>query len=252
MNKLIQNGNTYNIGSSKPFQSGNTFRDERIDTVFNFAYAMTFGNGEHRDHRSGGNTKRKKGQIFINTFQGKLSELAIYNTFSQLNKDACDRLSKPDFDVYGLGEWDDSDISLDNIKFSIKSTKFYGNLLLLETKDWNNNGEYIPNLNTDKNSKYDYFVLVRIKPDGDKIMSTNKLLYLNDIGKEQLYSLIKAEKWEYDIAGYITNEDLKLLISNNFIIPQKALLNGKIPMDAENYYIQSGDMKDFKQLVTTL
>ncbi len=82
MNKLIQNGNTYNIGSSKPFQSGNTFRDETIDTVFNFAYAMTFGNGEHRDHRSGGNTKRKKGQIFTNTFQGKLSELAIYNTFS--------------------------------------------------------------------------------------------------------------------------------------------------------------------------
>lgn len=252
MNKLKQNENNYFIEKSKPFQSGNTFKDETIDKVFNFAFAMTFGNGEHRDHRSGGNIKRKKGQIFINTFQGKLSELAIYNTFSQLNKEAYDKLSKPDFDVYGLGEWDDSDISLDNIKFSIKSTKFYGNLLLLETKDWNNNGEYIPNLNTEKNFIYNYFVLVRINPDGEKLMVSKRFLYSNEINKEELYSLIKSVNWEYDIAGYITNEDLKSIIANDFILPQKSMLNGKIPMDAENYYVQSGDMKDFQQLITSL
>ena len=252
MNKLRQNGNDYFIEKSKTFQTGNTFKNETIDKVFEFAYAMTFGEGEHRDHRSGGNIKRKKGQIFINTFQGKLSELAIYNTFSQLNKEAYDKLSKPDFDVYGLGEWDDSDISLDNIKFSIKSTKFYGNLLLLETKDWNNNGEYIPNLNTEKNFIYNYFVLVRINPDGEKLMVSKRFLYSNEINKEELYSLIKSVNWEYDIAGYITNEDLKSIIANDFILPQKSMLNGKIPMDAENYYVQSGDMKDFQQLITSL
>ena len=32
----------------------------------------------------------------------------------------------------------------------------------------------------------------------------------------------------------------------------KSMLNGKIPMDAENYYIQSGDMKIFQQLITNL
>ncbi len=154
--------------------------------------------------------------------------------------------------MYGLGEWDDSDISLDNIKFSIKSTKFYGNLLLLETKDWNKNGEYIPNLNTEKNSIYNYFVLVRIKPDAEKLMISKRFLYSNEINKEELYSLIKSVIWEYDIVGYITNEDLKSIIANDFILPQNSMLNGKISMDAENYYIQSGDMKDFKQLVITL
>jgi hypothetical protein len=252
MNKLKQNGNDYFIEKLKTFKSGNTFKDETIDRVFNFAYDMTFGNGEHRDHRSGGNMRRKKGQIFINTFQGKLSELAIYMEFFKCNKTAFKKLSKPDFDVYGLGEWDDSDITLDGIKFSIKSTKFYGNLLLLETKDWNNKGEYLPNLNTTKNSIYDYFILVRIKPDVEKLMISKRFLYSNEINKEELYSLIKSVNWEYDIAGYITNEDLKSIITNDFILPQKSMLNGKIPMDAENYYVQSIDMKDFQQLIISL
>ncbi|MDK2050885.1 hypothetical protein [Aliarcobacter butzleri] len=252
MNKLKQIANEYFIQNLKTFRTGNVFKDETINKVFNFAYAMTFGDGEHRDHRTGGNLRRKKGQIFINTFQGKLSELAIYMEFFKFNKTAYIKLSEPDFAVYGLGEWDDSDITLDNIKFSIKSTKFYGNLLLLETKDWNNNGEYIPNLNTEKNSVYDYFVLVRIKPDAEKLMSSKNFLYSNEINKEELYSLIKSVNWEYDIAGYITNEDLKSIIANDFILPQKSMLNGKIPMDAENYYVQSGDMKDFQQLITNL
>lgn len=252
MNKLRQEGNNYHIENSKSFQNGNTFKDETITRVFDFAYSMTFGDGEHRDHRTGGNLRRKKGQIFINTFQGKLSELAIYNVFLEFNKTAYEKLSEPDFDVYGLGEWDDSDIMLGDIKFSVKSTKFYGNLLLLETKDWNVNGEYVPNLNTDKNSIYDYFILVRINPDAERLMSSKRFLYSNEINKEELYSLIKSVTWEYDIAGYITNEDLKSLINNNFILPQKSMLNGKIPMDAENYYIQSGDMKIFQQLITNL
>jgi hypothetical protein len=252
MNKLTQDGNSYSINNSKSFQNPVAFNAETIEKVFNFAYEMSFGDGEHRDHRTGGSLNRKKGQIFINTFQGKLSELAVYNIFFTNNKKAYDRLSKPDFDVYGLGEWDDSDIVLDDIKFSIKSTKFYGNLLLLETKDWSGNGEYIPNLNTNKNSIYDYFILVRIKADGEKIMRDNRLLYSNDIDKSTLHSLIKNEKWEYDIAGYITNDDLKFLINNNFILPKSSMLNGKIQMDAENYYVQSADMKDFQKLISSL
>lgn len=252
MNKLKQVNNGYYIENSKPFLSGNIFKDETIEKVFNFAYSMTFGEGEHRDHRTGGLLNRKKGQIFINTFQGKLSELGVYNLISRKNKEAYKKLSAPDFDVYGLGEWDNSDIKLEDIKFSVKSTKFYGNLLLLEKKDWNSKGEYLPNLNTEKDFLYDYFILVRIKPDGEKIMRANKLLYSNNINKDELYSLIKSQKWEYDIPGYITIEDLKSLIANDFILPQRSLLNGKIPMDAENYYVQSGDMKNFQELVLTL
>jgi len=243
-----RNSNEYYINSTKRFKEGNIFKEGTIKKVFDFAYEMAFGNGEHRDHRTGGLLNRKKGQIFINTFQGKLSELGVYNLFF-IKPEVYKKLSQPDFDVYGLGVWDDSDIELDTIKFSIKSTKFYGNLLLLETKDWNRQGEYIPNINTNKNAKYDYFVLVRIKPDGEKLMKSNKVLYSESIYREDLYQIVKSSKWEYDIVGYITNSDLQFIIKNNFILPQNSLLNGKILMDAENYYIQSGDMKDFKSLI---
>jgi hypothetical protein len=253
MNKLKKENNNYYITNTKPFTSTRCFHQKSIKKVFDFAYAMTFGEGEHRDHRTGGTVNRKKGQMFINTFQGKLSELAIYNLFYINNKEAYQRLSPPDFEVYGLGEWDDSDIILDKLKFSIKSTKFYGNLLLLESKDWSKEGEYLPNKNSNKNSIYDYFVLVRIKPDGEKLMKEHKLLYSNEpIDKERLFKIINSIKWEYDITGYITNETLKNLILNDFLLPKNALLNGKIPMDAENYYIQSGDMQDFQELIKRL
>ena len=252
MTKLRQEGNKYFIERKKSFQPENIFKEETINKVFDFAYAMTFGEGEHRAHRTGGTMNRKKGQIFINTFQGKLSELGVYNAFAKHNKEAYAELSPPDFEVNGLGKWDENDIEMGKIKFSVKSTKFYGNLLLLETKDWSEKGEYLPNLHSDKNCIYDYFVLVRMKPDGEKMMSAKKLLYSNDINKEELYSLVKSESWEYDIAGYITNEDLKSIIADDLILPQNALLNGTIPMDAENYYIQSGDMKDFQTLLSRL
>lgn len=252
MNKLKQTNNSFQLTKTRPFNPTRAFSQNTINTVFKFAYAMTFGEGEHRDHRTGGSLNRKKGQIFINTFQGKLSELAIYNFIYQLNRKAYDKLSEPDFDVYGLGNWDDSDISLENIKFSVKSTKYYGNLLLLETQDWNSNAEYIPNLKSNKNFQYDYFILVRIKPDSENIMKSHRLLYANDIDKEKLENIIHQQIWEYDIAGYISNEDLKALIKNGFTLPKGSLLNGKVQMDAENYYIQSGDMKNFEQLVINL
>jgi len=250
MNKLRENQGGYFITRKSPFIEGVEFKKKAIEVVFNFAYAMTFGEGEHRDHRTGGSYNRKKGQIFINAFQGKLAEIAIFDVFNKINKEAYNKLSKIDFDIYGLGEWDDSDIVLGKLKFSIKSTKHYGNLLLLETKDWNNAGEYLPNKNTDKTCIYDYFVLVRIKPDGEKVMKENRLLYSNDyIEKDHLFSLIYQEQWFYDIAGYITNNNFKYIIENDFVLPKGGLLNGKIPMDAENYYVQSGDLNDFQRLV---
>tara|TARA_B100001123_G_C14450701_1_gene686441 strand:+ start:71 stop:202 length:132 start_codon:yes stop_codon:yes gene_type:complete len=39
------------------------------------------------------------------------------------------------------------------------------------------------------------------------------------------------------------------LINHHAILPQNSLLNGKIPMDAENYYVQSGDMYPYKELL---
>jgi len=245
--------NNYYVSNGKQFIPVAIFGERTIKKAFDFAYAMSFGKeGQHRDYRTGGNNKRKKGEIFINTFQGKLSEIAIYYFIKKLNESASKKLSKLDFDIHPLGIWDDTDITLDNIKISVKSTSNKGNLLLLETKDWNENGEYIPNKGTEKSCTYDYFVFVRIEPDGKKIMTSNKLFYADSIDENMLWDLINAKEWKYDIAGYVEHNDLVYAINNNFIIPQGAMLNKWTKMDAENYYIQSGDMKDFQQLIISL
>lgn len=227
------------ITQRKNFNAIGTFKQETIKSTLDFAYAMSFGmSGEHRNHRSGGTHLRKNGEIFANTFQGKLSEFAVYN---KLYKNF--ELQKPDLSTYGLGEWDDYDFVINEKKISIKSTKSFGNLLLLETKDWNELAQYIPNIGKGS-STYDIFILVRIEPYCEDILKRIKALYSNTESKEQLSSAILSLEWKYDIPGFITIEDLKYAISNKHIIKKGEMLNGKTPMDAENYYIQSGDMKE--------
>lgn len=58
--------------------------------------------------------------------------------------------------------------------------------------------------------------------------------------------------WSYDIAGYITHQDLKSVIENRQFISKGARLNGKIPMDADNYYVQCGDMRKFSNIINKI
>ena len=233
--KLRKDEDSYFITQRKDFKRIGIFKDSTIKKCFNFAWDMTFGtSGEHRSHRSGGQYGRKNGEKFINTLQGKLSELAVYNLFYKNQI----QLSDPDFETYGLGEWDDSDFIYNNLEISVKSTAHFGNLLLLETKDWDEKGIYLPN-----EKAYDHHILVRIEPDGKRIMKSQGFMYSMEIEKDRLWSIISNEIWAYDIPGYINNHDLKEIIKNNYILPQNASLNGRVSMDAENYYVQSGDLR---------
>jgi len=218
--------------------------------VYDFAFGMTFGQvGEHRKYRSGGRRRRKNGEVFINAFQGKLSEFGIVKFFGKYGI----KCSDPDLSQWELGIWDTLDIIANNKKINVKSTKFFGNLLLLETKDWNNEGEYIPNIGKGS-SHYDFFVLTRIRPNGESIMKRHRILYSDRLPKEMNLRKIIMENgpWEFDIAGFITHEDLVYLINSHFILPQNSYLNGKTRMDAENYYVQSGDMREPTKLIDLL
>lgn len=237
---LIENS-SYTV-TEKIKYTGTSF-DESYHTireVFDFAYDMTFGkNGQHRNYRSGGSARRKNGEIFANTFQGKLAEVALYT----LLKNADFNPEELDFERYDLGKWDFADIECSKGKIAVKSTKSFGNLLLLETKDWNSEGEYKPN-----NTAYDYLFLVRISGDIDGILKKNKLYYLDECRKEELEKIINGENWSYDIPGYLSLKDLKLLIAQNKIIPRGSLLNGTTTMDAENFYEEAGNLRRIKKL----
>ena len=60
---------------------------------------------------------------------------------------------------------------------------------------------------------------------------------------------IKNIEWSYDIPGFITTKDLMDIINLKFIIFKNKFLNSlKVKIDANNYYIQSGDMREISEI----
>lgn len=244
--RLENIGNTYNITSKTKFK-GVSISEKKIIEVFDFAYEMCFGEGHHRKSRSGGSVVRSNGEMFCNAFQGKIAEQVLINLFLKESIVTSDL----DKEVYGKGIWDDVDIIANSKKINVKSAAFFSNLFLLETKDWNNKGEYIPNISSGS-CIYDFFVLVRIKPDLKKILKNENVFKSNDIEREKLLKIVTDQRWEFDIPGCFSQKSLIYLINHKMILPKNSLLNGKIPMDAENYYIQSGFLKDISELIKAL
>lgn len=246
--KLDNEGNNYVVTRKRAFQSNVTLSEENFYKSFDFSYNMSFGqSGEHRNYRSGGTHRRKKGEIFANAFQGKLAEFATYEYLTGNGID----VEEPDISVYGLSKWDAYDLKANNKVINIKSTKEFGNLLLLERADWDHEARYIPNLG-ENNVIYDFFILVRLKPDIVKILKENRLYLSNECDYNTLKDLFNFSCFEYNIVGFITNDDLKTLITNKHYIPRGSVLNRFTTIDADNYYIQSDDMIEIEELINLL
>jgi hypothetical protein len=245
----LQNSNHYYVNNKRGF-TGTSISRETIQIIIDFAYAMSFGAGHHRDCRSGGQYGRKGGEKFCNTFQGKLAEVVLCDYFKSQELES----KEPDFGIYKEGIWDDSDLEIKGKKINVKSAAYQSNLLLLETKDWNSQGQYIPNilLHNGATIAYDYFVLVRIEPDIKKIFKTERLMLNNEIEKKTIEDLLFTKHWNFDIAGFSTNADIITKIANDYLLPQNSILNQYTKMDASNYYIQSGDMGLITDLVQKL
>ena len=245
-NPMSNADGNYRVTRRANFTKIGTFKSSTVGSVINFAFNMTFGSkGEHRHSRSGGTISRGNLEIFTNTFQGKLSEFAVANVLYK-HKD----FKEPDLSTHGLGVWEDADFQLGENAIAVKSTKSYGNLILLESKDWDSQGKYLASVTESRT--YSHIVLVRIKPDAEEILRKFRSNLNNDIVLEDLRTLILGLEWEYDIPGYITNADLKSVIKNGLLIPKGALLNGAVKMDAENFYVQAGDLRSIIELSSDL
>ncbi|MBU2996470.1 hypothetical protein KO500_08485 [Cellulophaga baltica] len=243
-----KNTNEYYINNKKSF-CGVPISREIINKSFEFAFQMVFEDGHHRAHRSGGVNKRCRRELFANTFQGKIAEFILYQ---KLISSGLKDIESPDTTIHGKGIWDDVDLVCNQKKINIKSTVFFANLLLLEKKDWNTKGEYTPNLNVDATKNYDYFVLIRLKPDLKNILKKQDIFDSVAIDKIELKGTIDNENWEFDFAGVCTLKTIKHIIKEAYCMPQNSLLNGTLKMDASNYYIQCGNLKDYSYLIEEL
>lgn len=246
MTKLSKRGNHYFINNKSNFK-GTPIDFKIIKESFDFSIEMSFGQGFHRSHRSGGDFIRDELQIFLDTFQGKLSEFCLYYYFKSKNI-VCDH--KPDISIYGKGKWDSFDLTYKGRNICVKSSSFFSNLFLLEVKDWDTLGRYKPNIQ--ENSINDYFVFVRIKEDVNKLCRHLKTSKEVDKVKEFLHTEFINFPFEYEITGYFTIKTLTYIIENKYILPKGSLLNGKTIMDTDNYYIQSGNMRSIEDLIMKL
>ena len=144
---------------------------------------MTFGKeGEHRKYRSGGSNVRRNGEVFCDTFQGKLAEYYVYQSLANM-KINC---PEPGIETWNLGKWDDEDFLVNQKLVNVKSMAYFSNLLLLETSDWDKTGLYIPN-----KKFYDYFVVVRMRPDIKKSLWYEEFFILTILALGKLNLLLK-------------------------------------------------------------
>jgi hypothetical protein len=232
------NGLAYEVSRRVPYVGTRFAREDDIKEAFYFSWDMTFGRqGEHRDHRTGGILRRKLGQVFANTFQGKLAEFAICEVLKEHGHSV-----SPDLTVAELGIWDSFDIQVAGINVSVKSTKRIGNLLLLETNDWTIDGEYTHH---EGYGQCEAISLVRIHPSPEDLLKNARLLYSNSCQQRELKNAVAPlHQYEYQVVGAITPHDVATAIKAGHLIPQGATLNRRTTMDAPNYYVQACDFKD--------
>ena len=219
---------------------------EYTKASFEFAHAMSFtGEGHHRSTRSGGSTIRNKVNVFCDTLLGKLGEFAVYQYFRQHDLD----IDYPDLNIMGEGLWDSYDFVYKGRKIGVKTTKSFGNLLLLETKDWNQDAQYIPNINSG-DADYDDMLFVRVT--SDIIEKLKQRMLSGEIGINILQEEFRDCNYKFDIF-HVPISLVRLAIENQLIINKGDLLQTVYTkMDAPNYYIQSGDMRNISSYINEL
>lgn len=251
LNRIIEQDGSihYNFTASKSFKAINSIDKADIISARDFAYNMTFGGqGEHRATRTGGNYTRMNGEIFLNAFNGKLGEFAIKRYLEALGFE----VPSVDLSVYGLGDWDTADFILNNRKLSVKTIKYFSNLLLLEKGDWNADGCYIPNLLSD-GGKYDYHILVRLKGNKDleKILKMKRKFY-STLTKEEIIALTDNYTVQFDLPGVATCDMLKQTVLANQVVRQNEYIGQSTKLQADNYYIQSGDLLPIEHFIEAI
>lgn len=252
--KLTQIDNNYEINSKLSFGNGSHVEcyQNDLEQAFLFSWNMTFGaEGEHRSFRSGGQLIRNDLQKFCDVFIGKLGEVAFFNIFKK--RKLVDQITNIDYECYGLGKWDSSDFIINNqYHIAVKTTKHFGNLLLLEEKDWtvaNGRAIYLPNQKAESKGIYDFLFFSRVKTNIHMLLKDpdfSKTTEINDLKNIFFNQIIHTISVDLEVVGYVLNTDLVRIIEEEYILPQNSTLNKRTRMDASNYYLQSGFFKKIK------
>lgn len=166
-----------------------------------------------REYRSGGTQMRGYSLIFNDTFRGKIGEMISKNFL----KNEFDVDTKIDFDIYPRGQWDSTDIEINDIKISIKSAKWFSSWLLLESRD------------IERGGTYPFYILVLVDKNNNGGI----------------------------IAGYATNKEISQGDPNTLILKKGEFIpNTNTPLDANNHARHKShlhnSLKGWEKLIETI
>lgn len=219
--------------------------NEQVFACVRYAYSMAKEN-KQRENRSGGSHKRNELEIFWDAFRGKIAESYAKRYFEMQRF----TVSDIDFKVYERGEWDNYDLLVNGHVVAIKSSKHFSQLLLLETKDWNDKGEYTGNKGHDEYTP-EWFLFVRTR-----ITEKNGSFKCDKLGTlEEMSNLVSDIDITAELTGSLSfNDFVNQVIKYKYIIKRGARFKatrsseGTI-MDAENYYVKLSELESVESMM---
>jgi len=179
------------------------FSFEEIESCFNFAYNMR---GNHNPDLI---QIRKDWEIFRDDFRGKLGEIAVYKYIKEQIPNA-NITTELDFNVTPRGQWDITDLEVNELAINIKSIKQKSKFLLVECNRYDANGNYRYRNNDGGVVRVDYYILVRVTVEPDVSISIFRTRNADDFvnkawdakNKKEISRTINAE-----VLGGISHED---------------------------------------------
>ena len=137
-----------------------TFNREEIKRVYDFAGNMV------NNHNPNMIMDREDWEIYRDDIRGKLGELALRKYIEQNMPNATIN-ADIDYSITPRGQWDITDLVVNDNYINVKSIKGNSKFLLVETDRYDENGNYRYNNNNGENVRVDSYVLVRvvIEPD---------------------------------------------------------------------------------------
>jgi hypothetical protein len=242
LHKMDRSSGDPYITAKRQFLPNISLKKSEVKKILNFAWEMTWGQfGEHRPNRSGGSQYRNNAMRFKDVVEGKCGEFAV-------RKFLVEKGHKPgevDLAVYSRGVWDDVDLTLNGKAINVKTMKHFSNLLLLEHKDYSEDGNYLGH--TDSSKRYDIFFCARMRSSIQEYFRSEGLngrSFSSFKEFESHFNALSRMNWELDLPGFVPLDLLKQAIQEKHIIARGECLNGRTRMDATNIYIQSGDFLD--------
>ena len=136
------------------------FTDRELALCYRFAQEMI---GNHNRNMI---MERADWEIFRDVFRGKLGEAALRKYIKEKYPNKVIQ-NDIDYSVMPLGQWDTIDLLVDGVYINVKSVKQRSNFLMIETKRYNENGEYSYKNNNGEDVRIDAYVLVRVSIEPD-------------------------------------------------------------------------------------